>query len=65
MFGDQLAGVGLLILDSRAASFDRLNKRALAFIEPFLLITVALVIGVIVVSLYLPLFNIPKIVGKG
>jgi type IV pilus assembly protein PilC len=44
--------------------FDRLSKRVLSALEPMLLIMAAFIIGFIVVSLYLPLFNIPKIVGR-
>ncbi len=43
--------------------FDRLSKRAVAVLEPVLLIVVALAVGLMLVSLYLPLFNIPKLVG--
>jgi len=45
--------------------FDRLSKRALAVIEPSLLLLVAIAVGTMVIAMYLPLFNIPKIVGKG
>ena len=44
--------------------FERLSKRVLAALEPMLLIGAAFIIGFIVISLYLPLFNIPRIVGR-
>lgn len=44
--------------------FDRLSKRALAVLEPTLLLLVALVVAYVLISMYLPLFNIPKIVGR-
>jgi type IV pilus assembly protein PilC len=44
--------------------FDRLSKRALAVIEPTLLLVVALIVGYLLVSMYLPLFNIPKLIGR-
>lgn len=44
--------------------FDRISKRALAVLEPTLLLVVALSVGFLVISMYLPLFNIPKIVGR-
>lgn len=44
--------------------FERLSKRALAVLEPTLLLLVALTVGFLLISMYLPLFNIPKIVGK-
>lgn len=43
--------------------FDRLSKRTIAILEPSLLLGVALVIGMVLLAVYLPLFNIPKLVG--
>lgn len=45
--------------------FERLSKRALAVIEPSLLLAVAMLVGMMLIAMYLPLFNIPKIVGRG
>jgi type IV pilus assembly protein PilC len=44
--------------------FDILSKRAVGVLEPALILTVAVVIGMLVLSLYLPLFNIPRIIGS-
>lgn len=43
--------------------FDRLSKHTTALLEPALILLVSLFIAVTVISLYLPLFNIGKIVG--
>jgi type IV pilus assembly protein PilC len=43
--------------------FERLSKYAVAVLEPLLLVLVAAGIGYLVVSLYLPLFSIPKMIG--
>lgn len=44
--------------------FDRLSKRAVAVLEPLLILLVALGVAYLLISLYLPLFSIPKIVGR-
>jgi type II secretory pathway component PulF len=44
--------------------FDRISKRALAVMEPTLLLLVALTVAFLLISMYLPLFNIPRIVGR-
>lgn len=44
--------------------FDRTSKRALAVLEPTLLLLVALTVAFLLISMYLPLFNIPRIVGR-
>jgi type II secretory pathway component PulF len=43
--------------------FERLSKRTVAVFEPFIILVVAVIVAVIVASVYLPLFNIPKIIG--
>ena len=42
--------------------FDMIGKRSLAILEPFLLLLIGVLIGIIIVGLYLPLFSIPKVV---
>lgn len=42
--------------------FDRIDKQAIAFVEPFLIVAVSLMIGLYIMSLYLPLFSIPKLI---
>ncbi len=44
--------------------FDRLSKRAIAVLEPMLVFFIALWIAGVLLAIYLPLFNIPKIVGS-
>lgn len=44
--------------------FERLSKRAVAVIEPVLILLVAVVIAWLLISLYLPLFVFPNIVGR-
>jgi len=46
------------------ARFDLVSRRTLYLMEPLFILVIALVIGYTVIALYLPLFNIPKIVGK-
>ena len=35
-----------------------------SILEPVLIVFLGVIVGAIVIALYLPLFNIPKIVGK-
>lgn len=44
--------------------FELLSRRTLYMMEPVLILVIALLVGFVVVSFYLPLFNIPKIVGR-
>lgn len=44
--------------------FDRLSKRAVAFLEPAVLLIVALLIALVLTGIYLPLFSIPRMVGS-
>ncbi|MBX7247153.1 MAG: type II secretion system F family protein [Candidatus Sumerlaeaceae bacterium] len=44
--------------------FDRISRRTLTIFEVSMLFLVAIATGVVLISLYLPLFNIPKIVGR-
>jgi type IV pilus assembly protein PilC len=43
--------------------FERVSKRSVAILEPVLLLLVSVVVGIVLLSSYLPLFNIPKIMG--
>jgi type II secretory pathway component PulF len=43
--------------------FDRVSKRSLTVLEIILLLCVSLVVGITIVSIYLPVFQIPKVVG--
>lgn len=43
---------------------EQTSRRLLAFFEPAVLIAMLLVAGVFVTALYLPLFSLPKIVGR-
>jgi len=51
------------IADYCEERFERVSKRALAILEPAILLAVALCIGAILAGIYLPLFSIPKVVG--
>lgn len=44
--------------------FDLLSRRTLYLMEPLLIFIIAMLCGFMVIALYLPLFNIPKIVGS-
>lgn len=39
--------------------FDRVSKRSLAILEPVLLLCVSLIVGITILSIYLPIFRIP------
>lgn len=52
------------IAEACESRFEILSRRALAVLEPTLLVVMAVLVGMAVISLYLPLFNIPKIVGR-
>lgn len=52
------------IADYCEEQFELGARRAVAIFEPALIALVAAAIGIIVIAFYLPLFNIPKIVGK-
>jgi type II secretory pathway component PulF len=43
--------------------FDRLSRRATAILEPLLILLVALFVAFLIASVYLPLFQIPRIIG--
>jgi type IV pilus assembly protein PilC len=43
--------------------FERLSRRTIAVFEPFVILFVAVFVTLLVLSVYLPLFNIPKIIG--
>jgi len=58
----EIAGACLGIADYCEDRFDRLSQRALGAFEPLLLAIIAGFVGISVVSLYLPLFAIPKLV---
>ncbi|MCD6386226.1 type II secretion system F family protein [Candidatus Sumerlaeota bacterium] len=58
---DTLAGVAELYDEK----FQDISDLTAGYIEPFLIIFVGLIIGMAVVSFYLPLFTIPKILGAG
>jgi type IV pilus assembly protein PilC len=45
--------------------YYELREETFHYIEPFLIVLLGLVIGFMVISLYLPLFTIPKIIGRG
>lgn len=44
--------------------FDLLSRRTLYMMEPMFVLIIAIACGFALISLYLPLFNIPKIVGR-
>lgn len=47
---------------------DRFGLRAeshLRRFEPILIVILGVIVGAIIISLYMPLFNIPKLIGKG
>ena len=44
--------------------YYELREEAFHYIEPFLIILLGIIIGIMVISLYLPLFTIPKILGR-
>jgi type IV pilus assembly protein PilC len=43
---------------------DDMVNALTSILEPVLIVFLGVIVGAIVVALYLPLFNIPKIVGK-
>jgi type II secretory pathway component PulF len=43
--------------------FDRLSRRTVATLEPVLILLVGVGIALMLLSVYMPLFNIPKIIG--
>lgn len=45
--------------------FDRISVNSITVVEPLLIILLGLLIGVVVISCYLPLFTIPKVMGNG
>ncbi len=45
--------------------FDRISVNSITVIEPVLIILLGLLMGFVVISCYLPLFMIPKIMGQG
>lgn len=44
--------------------YYELREETFHYIEPFLIVLLGLVVGIMVISLYLPLFTIPKILGR-
>lgn len=52
------------IADYCEARFDRISRRVSVALEPLLTFFIAIVVAIMVISLYLPLFAIPKIIGR-
>ena len=50
------------IADYCEKRFERLSFRALVMFEPMAIMLIAIVVGIIIISLYLPLFSIPKLI---
>jgi type II secretory pathway component PulF len=44
--------------------FDLLSRRTLYLMEPLFILMISVLCGFFVISLYLPLFNIPKLLGR-
>lgn len=51
------------LADLADAKAGLLRQRAFVYFEPLILVGVGLFIGILVVSLYLPLFSIPRLIG--
>lgn len=43
--------------------FDRISVRSIAIVEPLLIVILGVLMGVLIISMYLPLFMIPKVMG--
>jgi type II secretory pathway component PulF len=50
------------IADYCEKRFERLSFRALVMFEPMAIMFIAIIVAVIIISLYLPLFSIPKLI---
>lgn len=44
--------------------FERISKKTIAFMEPLLVFMIAVFFGFLVIAMYLPLFSIPKVLGR-
>jgi len=59
-----LAGVLNTAADGYEADFDRMVQRSLALVEPVMILTMAVVVGFIVFSVLLPMFQLNQIIGR-
>jgi len=59
-----LAGVLNTAADGYEADFDRMVQRSLALVEPVMILAMAVVVGFIVFSVLLPMFQLNQIIGR-